>query len=193
MPQPAPTACAFTLVELLLAVSVVAVLCGLTVAAALQVRASARLRSADATLELLHAACIAYSQQDPRHRLPDVDPLDSSLSTRPIAPATTGVLDLLESAGLFAAPAGSRDAAGRYLDPWGGPWRYVTVRPAVAAGLNDWNWDPGLGHERRWGRVRDPATGATVDGPLPFPYLHSLGPAGDPTATAGWIYRHDPR
>lgn len=183
----------FSLVELLVVLAILALLTGLMVAGVATVRRSAKVTDARSTLSLLHTAFDAYRQEDAWRRYPSEDPVDASISSRPIAPATHGVLELLELRHVFAAKAGSRDETGRLLDPWQRPWRYTLTRPVEAAPprLPDWNWDAAAGHERRWGRRRDPATGTTGEGPLAFPYIRSLGEAGDAADPTRWIYLAD--
>lgn len=184
---------AFTLIELLAVITLIAVLTAVMVGGTMAVRRSAKKTDAKSTLTLLHTAFEAYRQDDSWHRYPSEDPLDASISSRPIAPATLGVLELLEARRLFAARPGSRDEEGRLLDPWRRPWLYSLVRPAAAATprLPDWNWDAAAGHERRWGRRRDPISGETSDGALAFPYLRSLGESGDAADPTRWIYQPD--
>jgi prepilin-type N-terminal cleavage/methylation domain-containing protein len=183
----------FSLVELLVVLSVIALLSGLLIAGVLTVRRSAKITEARSTLSLLHTAFDTYRQEDAWHRYPSEDPVDATISSRPIASATQGVLELLELRHVFAAKAGGRDGDGRLLDPWQRPWRYTLTRPAVAAlpHLPDWNWDAAAGHERRWGRRRDPVTGTTSEGALAFPYIRSLGESGDDADPTQWILLAD--
>lgn len=184
---------AFTLIELLITMAVIAVLASLLVAGALAVRRSAKTTEAATTLALLHGAFDAYRQDDAWRRYPSVDPLDASISRTPIAPATVGVLDLLATMRLFTAHQGRLDDQGRLLDPWLRPWRYTLTRPAAAPAslVPNWNWDAEAGHERCWGRRRDPISGTTSMGALAFPYIHSLGQDGDADHPDRWIHLTD--
>jgi prepilin-type N-terminal cleavage/methylation domain-containing protein len=191
--RPSQSVHAFTLIELLIAMAVIAVLASLLIAAAGAVRRSARTTEAKSTLALLHGAFDAYRQDDAWHRYPCTNPVDASISRLPITPATVGVLELLETMRLFTAHQGRLDDQGRLLDPWLNPWRYTLTRPAAApvSLVPDWNWDAEAGHERNWGRRRDPISGTTSTGALAFPYIHSLGQDGDADHPDQWIHLTD--
>lgn len=182
---PARARLAMTMIEILVAVSVIMVLIGLLVPALAFVSHKARCADARQTLGELVTALELYRRDEERHRYPAVA-VDLALSA--------AVLVTLDERGLWSWGSRQRDDFGRLLDPWGLPYRYSLTRPTPTAGLpvmQTWNWDAAAGRVARWGDRRDPTTGATVAGALPFPYLWSLGRAGNASDATEWLFMID--
>lgn len=165
---------AFSLVELLVTIAIIAVLMGLVLAGISAVRKSQKRTESQQLVAQLHQAMGVYAQMDRRGKFPGPDPGGVLL-----ADAGVGAL-LVEQAGylvqrprLVATPAGS--VLG---DAWGRPLRYapdlvVDGDPARPAPQPDWN----------------------PKGREPYPYLWSLGvptasEAEDalPASAVRWLY-----
>ncbi|HYE03984.1 MAG TPA: type II secretion system protein [Planctomycetota bacterium] len=138
--------CAFSLIEVLVACGVVAVLMALLLPGIASLRERSRRIEAADMVAALQAAARIYADEDPRRRLP---PQAADHLLRARSGDVPGTLDLLVRAGLkhgahrFAA---APDGVGRVLlDPWGRPYRYavdddmdgVIERPDPAK--RDWN------------------------------------------------------
>ena len=174
----------FSLVELLVVISIVAVLVAMLLGGIAVLRRQAYAESARQTVRELESAIALYVERDPRKRFPPVA-ADLSLAT-----GAGGVLTALETSQAWTRSDHLIDQAGRLLDPWGKPYRYSLTRPAPASGgaaLSNWNWDPIAGHERRWGPRWDAGANATVTGALPYAYVWSLGPASLSDDATSWI------
>lgn len=185
---------AMTLVEILVVIVIIVVLAGLLLPAIALVKQRAHHRTALHTVGEVLSAIEAYRDEDQRHRYPPVN-ADASLSLRALPGPGEGVLELLDRKGLWSPAVAVKDDQGRLLDPFGAPYRYTLARPAPTApsgALEDWNWDPVAGHERRWGR-RPLADGTISDGPEAYPYVWSLGRGGSLTDATTWIYVKDGR
>lgn len=203
---------AFTLVELLVAMTVIAVLAGLLFGGLMMIRQSARLRGALHVLGQLQVGMDSYRAEDSRKRFPPVNGTDSSLSTRPLPGYARGILEIFQERGFIDRSVATYDDQGRILDPWMRPYCYVlqrpecgTAAPPPAVGLltapaqtdgssfPDWNWDRTQTppRERGWGAHWNPASNSEVTGALLFPYLFSLGKPGATTDGSSWIYLPD--
>jgi prepilin-type N-terminal cleavage/methylation domain-containing protein len=189
---------AFSLVELLVAMTVIAILAGLILASVGVVRERARRVEAQQVVDQLVSALETYqaSGQPRRHY-----PLQSELYPTPapgfvphplaMSPqlgASAGVLALLDHYDLMVRGSNPlRD--GVLIDPWGRPYAYQLTRPTPTVGserLHDWNWDVAASRAKQRNR-----TGGDTD--APFPYVFSLGKNGDPADASAWIYRPDSR
>lgn len=199
----------FSIIELIVAMAVIMVLAGTLVGGIIAVRQSARLRSALHVLGQLQSAMHAYRAEDARKRYPPSNSVDSSLSTTPLPGYQLGILEILMERGLIDLAAAHLDDQGRLVDPWTQSFRYVQQRPELGdpapppasgpltgppqrdgSSFPDWNWDGTQlpPRERRWGRHWDPISCTEVAGPLPFPYVFSLGRKGSATDGTNWIY-----
>ncbi len=148
---------AFTLVEILVTVSIIAVLAGLLVPALNTVRASAKRTTAAERVATLEVALGVYRQEDAQRRFPPVEP-DGTLRSSAWPPRN---LDLLAGVGLTWQGheiATGPTLGGALIDPWRQPYRYrcdTTIDGTAArpADLADWNarnaepwayvWSPG--------------------------------------------------
>ena len=181
-PAPPTAARAFTLVELLVTISIILVLMALLIPAIGMVRDSVRRAKTVALIDGLTAAAEIYAMEDGRHRYPPVE-ADQSMRTNNDVGALRS-LDLVRERGaqwrhadLDTAPGSS--APDRLVDAWRRPIHYVVddlidkviARPAPLK--TDWN-----------PKSREP-----------FGYVWSLGkPSGDEVADADpndasrWLY-----
>lgn len=202
----------FTLLELLLAAALIAVLAALLLPALGLVRERARVQEARQTVAQLGVAVRTYVNLDPRHRHPlhvsgpaslyvaaatptsGIAPTPHPFALAPAgdAPAIVaadgsrlGVLGALIEIG--GAPAPRTGPDGVLLDPWRRPYRYQLTRPAPARpsdALRDWNWDATNMRPLAWNGNAAPAR------PAPFPYIWSCGRGGSDDDATTWI--HDP-
>lgn len=174
-----------TLIEILVVLLIIMVLVGMLLPALGFLRQTARKTEARQTVAELAAVLEVYRREDPRRRYPAERP-DQALGDE--------LLVSLDDRRLWSRGQRKCDASGRLLDPWNKPYRYSLARPTPAQGaahLTTWNWDPEAGREARWGRRRDPVSGANVEGPLPYPYLWSLGRGGTVDDASRWIFNPD--
>lgn len=184
MSTPTPTRTAFTLIEVLVVIVVALTLVGLLLPAISIVRGSARDADARQTLSELGTAFELYRREDRTRRYP---------AERPDGAIDRVLLDEFEDRELWTRGPRRLDPDGRLLDPWAQPFRYRLTRPTPAegtAGLERWNWDSEHDRERRWGPRRIGA-GLHEPGPLPFPYLWSLGRMENPLDATAWIFIED--
>jgi prepilin-type N-terminal cleavage/methylation domain-containing protein len=174
-----------TLIEILVVITLIVVLIGLLLPGIGLVRTKVDRASARQTLSGLQTAFDLYRSEDPRKRYPEVR-LDLGIHR--------DLLEDLDDRRLWSRGGRPLDDEGLLLDPWHQPYRYSLSRPTPAANAQDleaWNWDPAAGHESRWGSRRDPVTGTAVAGPLPFPYLWSIGRRGKDTDASTWLFKED--
>jgi prepilin-type N-terminal cleavage/methylation domain-containing protein len=182
---------AFSLVEVLIVVAIIAVLSALGLQAAQVVRRQAKLANARTTVSTIVLALESYHQDETKHRYPMHEdlyiapPPDCHLIGRTAVGSgyPTGLVGLLIDRNLLPLGSVRLTEDGRLLDPWDGQFRYHLRRPtpsANAARLTDWNWDAKRSREATWNEVLDRAA--------PFPYVFSLGPSGDASDAAGWVY-----
>lgn len=176
----------FTLIEILVSISVIVLLAGMLIPAVGLVRNRARTTEAQQTLRELQAAFELYRHEDARRQYPTVQG-DLAIGT--------ALMDRLEHQRMWARGFRGVDDQGRLLDPWKGWYRYSLAKPAPATStpaIAAWNWDEAKGRERTWGSRLDPANpGAYAEGPLPYAYLWSLGKGGAADDARGWILRED--
>ena len=167
---------AFTLIELLIVIAIIAVLAGLLLAGAMTLREGARKGQATALVALVHQALLTYRDEDPRGRFPP-QPASGGIEFAPpqLALSAPRVGDQLERVG-FTRSAGASvvaaDDSRRLQDPWREDLQYrvdalvdgTPHRPSDAAGqavqvpgdANDWN-PQGLqpfAYVWSWGRDR---------------------------------------
>lgn len=188
---------AFSLVELLVTIVIIAVLSGLLLSAISAVRQRAHSSAAAQVIAELHSALENYRAEDMRHKFPTaspepepflrrdpafVPPADPSL--RITGPRPTALLDLLMECGftwrMDQIGAATSPAPNCLMDPWRRPYRYAVDEAKIAgpawkpAPLSDWN----SGGER------------------PFAYVWSIGRTtgpsdADPASAERWILRRD--
>lgn len=179
-----------TLIEVLVVISIIALLAAMAFPALSVVRNRARLASARSTISNLTIALDTYAQEEDRHRYPLHDelfvapaPAPYEISRSPLAAYGEGLIGLLLDRNLLPLGAVTISADGKLLDPWQNPFRYQLKRPVPAANatrLADWNWDAALARESRWDAARNQAS--------PYPYVYTLGPEAKTDDAAGWIY-----
>lgn len=172
---------AASLVETLVVIAIIAVLFSLLMGGIQVARRSAQKTDAQQTVTQLVIALDTYRNLD-RSRSYPVPETDTGLSLR-----AGGVILLLDRLGLFSSGRSIRDSEFRLLDPWGSFYRYVLTRPAPASIRTDWNWDTDAGHEAAWDPRSGGFGGTTTVGPLPFPYVYSLGPEGTSLDARTWV------
>jgi prepilin-type N-terminal cleavage/methylation domain-containing protein len=190
MPQPSTTA--FTLIEILIVISIIAVLAGMLLPAIGLMRNKARVADARQMVRELTLAMETYRAEDARKRYPpEADPSGTDPALWVLRTGVTAgsgnVLELLMDRKLLQLRSGALKE-GVLVDPWGCAYRYTLRRPSQAgdwAGptttATDWNWDAARSRVREW-NDRNPATQA------PFPYVWSYGPDGEQAPITGWIY-----
>ncbi len=196
---------AFTLIEMLTVVAIIAVLAGLLLPAIGIVRSRAKLADARQMVREVTMALEAYRADDRRRRYPveedcafcrdresgGAHSLPESAERRLRTGIATGTtphaLQALIDLNLITLRAGAlRD--GFLVDPWGQTYAYALVRPAAAGDPTDtanqlavdWNWDADRKRVRAWDDRRDR--------PGDFPYVWSYGPAGQGAAVRDWCY-----
>jgi prepilin-type N-terminal cleavage/methylation domain-containing protein len=179
---------AFTLIEILVSISLIVLLAGMLIPAVGLVRNRAKTTEAQQTLRELQTAFDLYRNEDPRRRFPTVA-VDLSIGT--------DLMDRLEHHRMWARGFRGVDDQGRLLDPWQRWYRYSLTKPAPSTGspaLAAWNWDDVKARPRAWGSRVDPSNpGAYVEGPLPYAYLWSLGKAGTADDAGVWLLCEDDR
>lgn len=184
--RPAITPQGFTLIEILVSISIIVLLAGMLIPAVGLVRNRAKTTEARQTLRELQTAFDLYRNEDARRRFPAVA-VDLSIGT--------ALQEHLEDRRMWQRSQRKVDADGRLLDPWSGFYRYALARPAPATGstaLSAWNWDAAAGRERGWGARPDPTDPLKrIDGALPFAYIWSLGNGGRPDHAERWILCED--
>lgn len=172
-----------TLIEILVVITLIAVLIGILMPAISMVRNQAKVTYARQTLQELQTAFDVYRAEHPRKRYPE-ERADKGIHE--------DLLDDLDERRLWSR--GDRLIKDELLvDPWMQPYRYSLSRPNPSQNadeLHDWNWDPEEGRVARWGARRG-AGGGTVDGALAFPYLWSIGRRGKDNDASTWIYPED--
>lgn len=170
---------AFTLVELLMVVAIIAILSGLSLAGAMLVRERARHAQAEQMIAQLHQALDNYRSEDLRHAFPAPLAPEGPWLRRDPSGAGDEVLDLLESVGFTYDPgylgAGDGEVHDCLHDPWRRPFRYQ-VDDARGVAI----WKPAVVDE--W----------NSSGMRPFAYVWSIGPPqgsddGEATAASRWI------
>ncbi|MBN8524968.1 MAG: type II secretion system protein [Planctomycetes bacterium] len=158
----------FSLIELLVTISIVAILAALVMAGVSTMRSSARKTQTTSLVQMLHVAMREYAQSDRRHMFPD------ERSDRMVAYATSGApqaLNLLE------------ERAG-YLPQWN------LMEPADASGLRFMR--DAWGHRMRY-QLDDWQVGRIDPDPVPVKTTPpvDLGPPVKPAALADWNPRGD--
>ena len=180
---------ALTIIELLIVITVIAILIALLMPAINMVRLRAMRTEAKQFTGQLTISLETYANEDRRHYYPLQGQLyptptitvPQPFSTKAQGGAAAGLLNLLRAVGVNSGPRLLE--SGNMLDPWGSPYCYQLTRPAPTTAadlLLDWNWDKELNRPKRWNeRTSSPAS---------FPYVWSLGQAGSATDATTWIY-----
>ena len=179
---------AFTLVELLTVIAIIAVLAALLIPAVGLVRDRMRRSQAVAMVAALHQAMQSYAAEDRRHRFP-TQAADLSLAWAPedASPPAAGTLNLLVAQGFDFDRAGlDRGVAAPHplLDPWKRPYRYQADADLLGA----------TGAQRPLGcdGTSPPLEAWNAAGVRPWGYIWSTGRDGSTDGT-GWIYQRDDR
>ena len=194
MPPPhaaQPARGAFTLMELLVTIAIIAVLAAMLLPAVGLVRERSRRTEAQMVVNQLSIACETYMNEDHRHMYPlqpQLYPAALVTVPHPIAQraqgvAASGVLELLLESDVVNLGNRALDSEGCMLDPWLRRYRYQLLRPTPASPVNalqDWNWDAERTRPKRWNE--------RADTPAPFPYIWSLGKDGRDDAAKTWVY-----
>lgn len=173
------------MIEILVVIAIIVILVGILLPTIGLARNSVRKTETRQLVSALRTAFDLYRAEDGQKRYPSVRADDG---------IHRDLLEQLDERGMWSGGARSLDAAGLLLDPWGQTYHYRLARPTPSAGadrLAAWNWDADAGRESRWGQRRDSGTGTTVEGPLPYPYLWSLGPQGTIDDAGTWIVSED--
>lgn len=176
---------AFSLVEILVAITIIVVLIGILLPAIGMARGKVKQSHARQTVGELRLAFDLYRAEDPQKRYPTV---------RPDLGIHRDLVEDLDQRRMWSQGRRQIGGDGLLLDPWNQPFRYSQTRPAPTRGveaLRAWNWDMDAGHEAHWGQLVDPATGTLSSGPLPYPYLWSLGRRGTTDNADTWIFAED--
>lgn len=159
----------FTMIELLVAVSIIAILLSLLIPAIGIVRERAKREQARMTVRSLVQAYEMYANEDRRHQYP---------AARTDLAIERDILEYFEDHGYWAVAGHKFDEQKLLIDPWEVPYRYSLTRPAptqVSDAMGNWNWDKDNSRPRRWGIPADVSFGNTTEEALPFPYVWSLG------------------
>lgn len=179
---------AFTLIELLTVIGIIAVLTALLMPAIGLVRDKVRRSQAGSTVAALHQAMMGYAAEERRHRFPTAA-VDLSLGWAPedAAPPVKGTLNLLEDQGFdFGREGLDRSVAAPHplLDPWKRPYRYQVDADLLGA----------TGPQRPLGcdGVSPPLEAWNATGTRPWAYIWSTGRDGSTDGT-GWVYVRDDR
>jgi prepilin-type N-terminal cleavage/methylation domain-containing protein len=154
IPSASPTAIrhgaapGFTMIELLIALVIISMLAGVSLAGFNLLRDRARRTQSLGTITIIEMAMVDYRQEDPQRRFPTADPDDLFRADRDAAiPMKAGSLINRGSQDLGLRPYidDPQDARHRLLvDAWGRPFRYridgvhdkTATKPAELA---DWN------------------------------------------------------
>lgn len=185
----------FTLMEVLVTVTIIVVLGAMTFPVLSLVQNRSRLAAAQQIVRQLAQCLETYRSIDQGgHRYPTPQS-DRCLANRAPASGSSAVLELLQGFRIQFPRTSALDAQGRLIDPWGQPYRYTLTRPVVTdpASLFRWNWDEANGREQAWGKRWDAVSGAVANGPLPFPYVYSLGPKRAENVAKEWVLEEDAR
>jgi prepilin-type N-terminal cleavage/methylation domain-containing protein len=185
----------FSLLEVLVVISIVIVLAAMLLPLVAMLRESARVQQATSMVEQLHMAIKMYASEDLQRRLP---PEESDLFIRyDRVGGPPRLINQLENMGLsgnlqklIPDPSGSAGIS-LLLDPWNRPYRYQPDAPPA---------DPSaVGTSVRPDPQR---TDWNARNQVPYDYVYSLGKImsghpfqlqGDPDATPpdpNWIYVH---
>ncbi len=176
---------AFTLIELLTVIAIIATLTAIMVPVLGLVREKVRHSQATSTVAALHQAMQGYAAEERRHRFPTAA-ADLALCWAEAAPAF-GVLNLLDAQGFeFDRSTLDRSVASPYplLDPWKRPYRYQ----ADAELLGSSGAQRPLGCDGK----TPPLDGWNAAGIRPWGYVWSTGKGGT-TDGVGWVYQRDSR
>ena len=190
-----PVAAGMSMIEIMIVMSIIVILVGILVPVLVMARTATNKTFARETVMELRTAFDLYRAEDPQKRYPEIRPGDLGIDA--------DLIDLLETRAMWARGKRELDPTTRLLvDPWNEPYRYDLTHPLTYAtpplnpdDLHGWNWDPDATppRPRRWGEnvVLDPAAGTIGSGPLPFPYLWSIGRKGSMDDASTWIFAED--
>lgn len=179
-PRPAPER-GLTLVELLTAIAIIAVLAALLVPALGVVRERVRASQARERVAAVHQALQLYAAEERRHRFPPPSGADDLGLRWDPSEAAPGNLNLLAAVGLGIDGAHlDRSGAAPWplLDPWRRPYQYRPDNDLLAQ----------AGPQRPLPPEACPRWNAA--GTRPWGYVWSTGRAGGADGR-GWIYLED--
>lgn len=189
---------AFTLIELMVAMAIIAMLAGLILGSVGVIRENSRRVEARQVVDQLVLAIQTYQGSDTRKHhyplQPQLYPTPApALVPHPIAleaqaGAAAGVLGLLVDLDLMVRSSKAL-RNGVMIDPWDRPYNYQLTRPAPtgqADRLHDWNWDAANSRPKARNRT-------SGDTDAPYPYVWSYGKSGLADDAGDWIYRADSR
>lgn len=177
---------AFTLVELLVVVSIICVLLALLLPAIAMIRNKARKTQALERVTQISWALQNYASEDRRRRFPP-QTADFTIRYDPtgVAPGNfNAVIDLNHRLDLTDFDK-SGPAPREMLDPWKNPYQYM-VDSDLTSDLTKLTPQRPLGVDGR----TPPLDAWNVRGVRPYAYLWSTGPNCTTDGT-GWIYRRD--
>ena len=174
----------FTIIELLVAISIIALLMALLLPVIGMVREQVRHQDARSRVAALHQALQAYAAEERRHRFP---PQAVDLALRWSPSGAGGVLNQLTDLGLkLDLTALDRRGNPPYtlIDPWRQPYRYQADNDLLAAS----------GAVRPLGcdGVTEPLPSWNAAGVRPWGYVWSSGKDGTADGR-GWVYQVDER
>lgn len=186
----------FTLIEILVVVSIIAILAALLLPALGSIRESAREEQARMTLANLMQGMIAYKQEQ-REGGERVYPAPNTDFTAAIGSVDRDLVETLEDMRAFSrdqskfndGPNATDKSDDQLLDPWGQPYRFSLRRPDLTGYTEVAD---------RWylqmGTVAGSGTGANFGAPstteteIDYPYVWSLGGDGTATDPSTWIF-----
>lgn len=185
----------FSLIELIVVVSIIVILLGILMPVIMMVRTGVKKSQAQTTVNEFRLGLELYRAEDPKKRYPTVR--DNASAGGTDLGIHRDLIEYLDDHRMFSRGTRKLNNDKLLIDPFDRPYRYSLTRPSPAAGteaMNAWNWDPDADpapREARWGTIIDEATGTISDGALPFPYIWSLGPQGLTDDAREWIMAED--
>ena len=189
-----PQTLAFTLVELLIVLAIIATLVGILLPAINFVRYQSQAADAASTIKSVYLALEQYTTKSSLNLYPD-DPPDAAnryvgfLKYDPQNASDPGVLGKLSVKEYFSPTTEALNDDGHMLDPWGDPFIYV--KGNFANRIGSASYDPNLPQDTN--KPKDPSLAPkesdwNIDDKGGYRYIYSTGASDDP---ADWIYIKD--